>query len=368
MEIPEYVIIIANSGRMLAEAAVEAGLKPLVIDLYADSDTRGFSVAVHKISSLTQQYIAPILDELIGSYNVSHLVYGSGFENHPESLIYLNERLTILGNTPDIFFGAQNKARFFSVLDALKIPYPEVAFEAPDDAENWLVKPMQGQGGLGIKRYDPVQRASGKVYWQKFQFGAAHSVLFLANGREAQVIGFNAQWTENLNENGEFVFAGAVNNADLGVIQKSVLSDWIIRCAKVFALKGLNSLDFIVADGRCLVLEINPRPPASMQLYDDLLIRHILSVQGVLFDKLLEQTDYTGCRIVFACCDLMIPDRFDWPEECKDRPESGVICRKGQPICSIISRQSSAIRVRDRLNLIQQQLVKQMIRVQPYGI
>ena len=35
----------------------------------------------------------------------------------------------------------------------------------------------------------------------------------------------------------------------------------------------------------------------------------------------------------------MIPDHFEWPEWCMDLPESGDMCRAGQPICSIIAHQ-----------------------------
>ena len=43
MAISGYVLIIANTGRMLAEAAAKAGLKPLVIDLCSDIDTRRYA-------------------------------------------------------------------------------------------------------------------------------------------------------------------------------------------------------------------------------------------------------------------------------------------------------------------------------------
>lgn len=368
MDIPDYVLIIANSGRMLAEAAVKAGLKPLVVDLYADLDTRGHAVAVRQIPSLAQEHIAPALEDLIGRFAVRHLIYGSGFENYPESLIYLDERLTILGNSPDVFIRLQNKVEFFSVLNALNIPYPQVAFEAPDDARNWLVKPMHGQGGLGIRRYDPNHRPASGGYWQKFQAGTPHSVLFLADGQQARVIGFNTQWTVGLSEKREFIFSGLINDCDLPPEQKMLIADWLTKCVRAFGLKGLSSLDFINAGEKNHVLEINPRPSASMQLYDDLLIPHIAASRCVLIGYSLHATGFRAYQIVYAPHDLLIPGGFEWPEWTMDRPDAGIMCRTGQPICSIIAHQNGSRQVLEQLAIRQQQLINQTIKVQPHGI
>jgi methenyltetrahydromethanopterin cyclohydrolase len=368
MDIPDYVLIIASSGRMLAEAAAKAGLKPLVIDLYADLDTRSYAVAVRQVASLTREHIAPALADLIDRYGVQHFIYGSGFENHPESLIYLNEHLTLSGNTPDVFVRLQNKAEFFSVLDALNIPYPGISFKAPDRSDNWLVKPMQGQGGVGIKRYDPQYQSASGSYWQKFQSGTPHSVLFLADGQQAQVVGFNRQWTVGIGENSEFIFSGLMNHCDLAKEQKALVADWLTKCVRSFALKGLNSLDFIHDGEQSHVLEINPRPSASMQLYDDLLIRHIAASQGVLTDYLQPSSDFRAYQIVYAPLDLRIPARFEWPEWSMDRPKAGVRCRKGQPLCSIIAHQNGSQVVLEQLAIRQQQLINQMIKVQLHGI
>ena len=62
-----------------------------------------------------------------------------------------------------------------------------------------------------------------------------------------------------------------------------MITGWLKQLVPVFALKGLNSLDFIHADDCSYVLEINPRPSASMQLYDeDLLNRHIQACEGTV--------------------------------------------------------------------------------------
>ena len=366
----ETILIVASSGRMLAQAAKNAGLKPLVLDLFADLDTQGYAEGFRQVKSLAEQDLASAVDYFVERYAVSHVIYGSGFECYPESLYYLNSRMIVLGNHPEIFAWQQDKRAFFSTLDQLNIPYPEVAFSAPDYADDWLLKPMQGQGGIGIKRYYGDDVAKASVYWQKFQAGTPHSVLFLADGQQVKVIGFNSQWSVCLSETEEFVFSGVINGADLAYAHKAVITDWLKQMVPVFALKGLNSLDFIHADGCSYVLEINPRPPASMQLYDqDLLLRHIQVCVGSVGATLvahspetgrlkspLQSPPQTGYQIVYAKRDLIIPDHFEWPDWCMDLPKCGDMCRAGQPLCSIIAHQKNSQSVVEQL-LTKQQLI-----------
>jgi len=343
---------------MLSQATKNAGLKPLVIDLFADLDTQYYAEAFKRVSSLAEKHLMPAVDFFIERYAVTYFIYGSGFEYYPESLSYLGSRFLVLGNPSETFAKLYDKPVFFSSLDKLNIPYPDICFVAPTSANNWLVKPMQGQGGLGIKRYHPKNFTESAVYWQKYQAGTQHSVLFLADGKEARVIGFNTQWAVNLDKSREFIFSGIINSCDLLKRQKERIICWLKELVPVFTLQGLNSLDFIQAGDKSLVLEINPRPSASMQLYDaDLLTGHIKASLGELTDYGSHE-GFTGYQIVHAKQDLVISDGFEWPFWCMDLPESGTTCRAGQPICSIIAHQNEAQSVIDELLIKQLNLHK----------
>ena len=365
INLPEYILIVARSARMPAQAARAAGLKPLLIDLYADLDTQGYAQDFKQLPSLAAEHLMPAVDYFIERYAVTALIYGSGFESYPESLRYLAGRLRVLGNTPDTFIRLHDKPAFFAGLDQLNIPYPAVCFQPPDDEGHWLVKPMQAQGGVGIKRYHPNDGAEPAVYWQQYQPGAQHSVLFLADGQQAQVIGFNTQWTIDLGADRKFLFSGIINHCDLPAAQQQRVIGWLKKLVPLFSLKGLNSLDFIQSGDKVFALEINPRPSASMQLYDaELLMRHIKASMGELTDY-PDSYGYTGYQIVYAEQDIIIPDGFAWPDGCMDLPGDGVMCRKGQPICSIIAHQKRAPSVMDALLTQQLNLLK---RFPPHGI
>jgi len=365
----ETILIVAASGRMLAQAAKKAGIKPLVIDLFADLDTQNYVEDFRQVKSLAEQDLESAVDYFVEHYAVVHVIYGSGFECYPESLRYLNSRLIMLGNELDVFASQLDKQAFFSSLGQLNIPYPEVVFRAPDCAEGWLIKPMQGQGGIGIKHYHFDNEVKTPVYWQRFQAGTPHSVLFLADGQQVQIIGFNTQWPVRLSEIQEFVFSGLINNADLPDERKEEITDWLKQIVPLFKLKGLNSLDFIHADDCNYVLEINPRPSASMQLYDqDLLRRHIQACVGATSVAQspemgrIKPSPQSGYQVVYAEHDLIIPDQFEWPDWCMDLPKSGDMCRTGQPICSIIAHQNNLQSVVEQLLTKQQLIINKLER------
>jgi uncharacterized protein len=364
-----YLLVVAKSARMLAQVAQKAGLKPLAIDLWGDQDTLCYAEETLLIPSLAEEYLLSAIDYFLGRYPVTCVVYGSGFERHLDSLRCINSRLILLGNQAEVFARLQDKPAFFSLLNALKIPYPEVSYHEPDQEADWLLKPLQGQGGVGIRRYHRGETAEPSVYWQKYQEGVPHSVLFLADGKRSQVVGFNRQWTISLNSRDEFIFSGIINSTELSVAQKAQISGWLNKLVSMLSLKGLNSLDFIQCGQVSYVLEINPRPPASMQLNNpDLFARHIKACQGELLDYKSVQDGFTAYQIVYAQEDMKILDGFEWPEDVVDIPVTDSIISKGQPICSMIAHGKEPQQVLEQLLVKQELITNQLDRFQIHGI
>jgi uncharacterized protein len=354
---------------MLAQAAHQAGLKSLVIDLFGDQDTRYYAVETQQIVTLSDEHLLPAIDYFVKRYSVACIVYGSGFEQHLDSLRCISDGLTLLGNQPDVFAKLQNKPAFFSLLEAFQIPYPRVSFARPDQNEGWLLKPVQGQGGVGIRRYSSDKTIESEVYWQKYQAGVPHSVLFLADGKRSQIVGFNRQWTTALHSTEEFIFSGIINSTELSLEQKNQKSVWLDKLVPALSLKGLNSLDFIQHDQTSYVLEINPRPPASMQLYDaDLLVRHIKACQGELLDYEMLQDSFTAYQIVYAQQNTQIPDGFEWPEKVVDIPMPNSIIATGQPICSMITHGKEPHHALEHLQITQSLITNSLNRFQTHGI
>jgi methenyltetrahydromethanopterin cyclohydrolase len=341
--LPKKLLIIANSARMLAQATRNAKLLPFVIDCYGDQDTQKLSEYYQQVTSLSIVDLSPVIAQF-KQHGISHLIYGSGFESHPNSLKFLAQHFEILGNSPEIFLALQNKHDFFQNLQNLHITFPQISFTAPKNNANWLIKPQHSQGGLNIAHLSNVSTQNltqnNDIYYQRYLAGKALSVLFLANGTQARVIGFNQQWTVELNQQ-PFVFAGIVNHAELSLTQQQTLTNWVEKLTAAYSLRGLNSLDFMLVENTCYVLEINPRPPASMQLYEeDLLSAHLLSINGGSIKKNKNQTKtkfYKAYQILYAPQKIQITAQTQWLKDCVDIPAPGAIISKDQPLCSIIA-------------------------------
>jgi hypothetical protein len=118
---------------MLAQAAKNASLQPLVIDLFADLDTQAYAADFKQITALTIECLTPALEYFIKHYGATQVVYGSGFEQYPDSLRYIAGRFTLLGNSPETFSQLHDKVHFFATLKQLNIPTPETTFVLPTD-------------------------------------------------------------------------------------------------------------------------------------------------------------------------------------------------------------------------------------------
>ncbi len=365
----DYILVVAKSARLLTQAARKAGKTPLAIDLYGDCDTQAFAEAYHKVTSLESAYLQPAVEYYCRRYPVKAAVYGSGFEPHNKSIELLQDYFVLYGNSPEVFDAVNDKRLFFAVLDYLSIPYPKISFSRPADFHGWLVKPAQGQGGIGIKKYCKDELTGFDVYWQKHQKGEAHSVLFLADGERSQIVGFNRQWAVALNENAEFMFSGIMNHTRLTKRQKFQLACWVDKLVAALSLNGLNSLDFIQNGEASYVLEINPRPPASMQLYDaDLFGGHVKACQGELADYQPVKAGITGYQVIYAPQNLTIPCGFNWPEDVMDIPDADTVISAGQPICSMITYAQTPQAVHEQLLTQQNFIINALNRFQVHGI
>lgn len=325
------VLVIANSGRMLANAVRSAGYIPLVIDLFADQDTEQLAEQVWQVKNMTLAVIREVVQKLLLSYKIQWVIYGSGLENHPKTLEYLAGRFSVMGNDFSVINQLTANRTFFARLDDLNIQHPEVQFLPPKNSAGWLLKPINHVGGFGIGWCN--RSARDDEYYQKFCHGEAGSVLFCADGAQFTLIGFHRQWTV---ADDNFAFAGIMTDACLAAGHQKTVCDWLKKLVSYYHLKGLASLDFIFNDTECYFLEINPRPPASMMLYPelDLLTAHRTGQLNITTEAKLIR----AIQIVYAKQQYRIQQGIDWPEWSFDRPKYKTSIQVDEPVCSIMAQ------------------------------
>lgn len=313
-------------------------------------------------------------------------VYGSGFEAQPDLLQTIALRIPLIGNPPATVSAVKNVDRFFSALQLLNIKHPSVYKVLPADADAvvYLRKSVCGSGGTHIKLANADNEKRGdNYYYQRWISGKSVSLLFVANGLQVEVVGFNEQWV-SATEDMPFRYGGAVSHIELPQEIRLQLFTAAVELTEFFGLRGLNSLDAIVeSDGytsnkQAYILEINPRLSATADLYanidcfpENLLDKHIQASLNShkLADNRLQ--DYPRRQafirrskahaIVYADSDIATTAAITWPIAWKDwvvdNPSRSVKILAGEPVCTVIAYADSAQKakrlVQDRVEKIQ---------------
>jgi len=405
-------LIAAISGRALAASASRAGDRPCVLDLFADEDTAAFSLSCQALSSHGGSFDAEALAAEVQALGgrVRGLVYGSGFESMPGLLTRLAGILPVLGNPAEVVARVKDPFEFAAVLARLGLPHPEITCGPVPDG-GWLRKaiggaggahvvpanapssplPLAGEGGARLREgegifprlqrfwhrgggasphppspagWAPPSPASGRgavergnVYFQRRVPGRPVSVCFLGDGRRAACIGFSEQWTDGT-EAAPFRYGGCAGPAILPPDSARMLTDACGALVAAFSLIGLNSLDLLVEGERFQVIEINPRPGASLDIFDGLgglqLWRlHLDAIEGRGLPAVIDLPGGVAraAAVIYAPCDLVIPDGMVWPGWAADRGRAGSVIGRGDPVSTVSAEAPSLAAARDRVEI-----------------
>ena len=120
------------------------------------------------------------------------------------------------------------------------------------------MKKIGGCGGQHIRFVTKETKAEEGYYFQRIAPGTRASVLFLADGAQAKIIGFNQQLSTE-NEETLYWYAGAINRLGLSSAMQSEMASKLNKLVEATGLIGLNGMDFIVNGDDYRVLEINPQ-------------------------------------------------------------------------------------------------------------
>ncbi len=230
----------------------------------------------------------------------------------------------------------------------LEIPHPEIAFDLPGDRENWLVKRQGGGGGLHV-RAAGQDEISSQEYFQRRVGGTPVSVLLLCDGGAAQILGASSQWTTPW-PGMPFRFGGAVRPADNPAAPLAALGEAAQKIACALGLVGLNSVDFLAGAEGYHLIEVNPRPGATLDIFADadgaLFAAHLAACRGHLPRRPLVFTKAAAIAIAYAPREFPSMPALAWPDWCKDRQRPGTCLRAGDPVCTISAEAETAAAAR----------------------
>jgi uncharacterized protein len=370
--------VAALSARTLAEAARRGGGEVIALDLFGDQDTLAASLQWLPIGDPAHMRIEPArvlsaLAALAERGDVSGWVVGGGFDGHAPLLEEGAALLPLIGTAPGDIERVRDPAAFFGALDRLGVAHPEVRWTPPEDPAGWLLKDARGSGGWHIHRGAPqtMVQVPPHHYFQREVPGSPMSATFIANGHRAGVLGFNELIVHPLGHR-PFVYAGVIGPVPMPSATAAALGQALDALAAEFSLRGLGSLDFMWDGETACVLEVNPRAPASLSLYDDQLEQGVMRahVRACLHEELPQlvsppSTDsVTGQEIAFARRALKIDERaaarLASRPDVHDRPRGDMLLAEGDPVCTLSARGADASQVRARLHAAREGLLDEL--------
>lgn len=354
----DAVLIAAFSGRSLAQSARRAGFRPLVVDAFGDLDTRTAAEGIRVIDGAMQtgfrtKPVVAALSELsrqAGTQPVG-LVLGSGFEDKPRLVSALASRFRLLGSDAETLAACKEPTRFFAALDQLDIAHPETQVSPPADATGWISKRVGGSGGRHIRNCSGKHRVRPRRYFQKKLNGTRYSIGALLPAHrplEGEISTFSVtkQWTAPAHQL-PYRFGGCVSMPEIDPKLFKKLVSLSSRLAEALRLVGMASFDFIVDGMTPYLLEVNPRPGASLDVLDDdgghLFKSHLAAWNGTsLPSRSNRPTLPKALAILHADRSAVTLGDFPWPDWSADRGAPGTFVPQDAPLASVFAEAQTA--------------------------
>ena len=358
------VIVLGASARAAAFSAHRAGLRPWCVDLFADADlSRRFPTRKVPFEDYPHGLLRALRDAPQGP-----VIYTGGLENYPALIAQIDRPLW--GNPPSVLRRVRSPFLLNDVLRRHGLPTMLVRADPPSagDPRRWLLKPLRGSGGVGIRHYigrtffDPRSH-----YVQEHCPGPCLGAAYFAppGGADPILLGVASMYRSGWLHAPPFCYAGSV-------LAQFPTGSSLSRVAKVvadeFGLRGLFGVDVVrrtdPSSGKqdFPVLEVNPRYTASMELIERARGWPLLAMQQAAFDEKtataqpvansaascgpLPATVCMGKAILYARDRFVFPAAGPWcaaldvdPDDAEfaDIPHAGESIARGRPVMTVFA-------------------------------
>lgn len=359
---PDFrILILGGSVRAAAESARRAGMTPICADTFADLDLQAAAERVLPVENLEEDLVRAARDVPPCPW-----MYTGAFENRPKIVAAISATRPLWGNGPAVLAVVRDPFRLKRILDAASLPALGLREDdAPpphDDRHEWVWKPHDGAAGRGIRRlsdkHPPEEHLHEPGYFQEFATGTPVSSVHVAGregtlfvGTSRQLVGVAALGASR------YGYCGSLGPLELS----AEMTDTIRRIGEAIAadcgLRGVFGCDFIVTKGRPLLVEVNPRYPASFEIFERARGVALLPAHRAAFEKhqahgqrpvgypAAPSGRIVAKAILYAPRAIDVPDLSRFPMASSvwdlpfvaDRPAAGTHVAKGHPVCTIMA-------------------------------
>jgi predicted ATP-grasp superfamily ATP-dependent carboligase len=332
------VLVVAVSARMIAQLAFADGYQVVALDRFGDVDLRAIALCSTAASN-------DALTALAADVAAEAVVYGGGLENRPDLVGELACGRELLGTPPELLAAVRDPWELGAAVRAAGARAPET--RSVDDPPRgrgsgmWLRKPRDGGGGRGVRGWIGGRLRPTEILQRRVD-GLSCSAVAIGDGREATVLGI----TEQLHRPSSFQWTGNVTPPRLPEGERAELEGHLrVVCTEVaakFGVRGAFGVDAIWDGCHPWVVEVNPRPPAALELFGPGSFEaHVRGARG-LGVPAVGSPPAARCAMVklvlFADRGIRAPDPAWWPKDLvRDIPHGREAIKRGAPVCTLIA-------------------------------
>lgn len=291
------LFLIGAATRAIAEMALRAGLTPGSFDAYADYD---LSKRVGFLEQITltkgRPSVTPV--EFQNKVGLTPWLYTGPLENAPDWLDEAAQSTTLWGNSAATCRSVRDIFKLQELVRSQKlgisVPETRPATEPPARLGHWLYKPHRGTGGWEIVEARKCQPAralrptaeTAAGYFQKRIKGACFGATVASDLHEAVVLGLCRSLHGSPDR--PFAYAGSegpVCSHDVRKIMPELTRLARLLC-RTFGLRGLWNIDLVHEPRKheWHMLEVNPRPSASMEVLELASQKSIFTLHHMIFE------------------------------------------------------------------------------------
>lgn len=292
------LLVLGASVRAAAASGIRAGYRVIGADLFGDIDTRETTQFLGTAASIPE---LPTLAQTVPN-QIPCLLTG-GFENHPEAIEQLSRQRPCLNSPPKAVSRARDPLLLQQILHQHGLPTTPTWIPEPTGGSGrqptarpsprppgwpngldgtWLSKPLAGAGGLGIRpcsagtsRTDDHERLPGtpsvsrEIYCQAQLHGVPIGAVYLAEPDTTTRIGFSWQLSgTDPAAPGPFVYCGSIGPVSLPDRISGQIDVVAGTLAHTLGLRGVFGIDGVLNERGFHLVELNPRYPASLELFE----------------------------------------------------------------------------------------------------
>ncbi len=200
-------------------------------------------------------------------------VYGAGFEDRPELLDEIARRFPLVRQFAGC--GARGKgsaAAFAALCASLNIPHPEISPDLPSDTAELARQKHRRSWGKPCRA--GRRHLAARARRHLFSAHRAGTILFRSCFSPMEPmrksVGLSRQWAAPTPRMSPSVLAAAFALPSLSPeLEGQLAARGGNHHGRACGLRGLNSIDFLVDGDSFTLIEINPRPGATLDIFED---------------------------------------------------------------------------------------------------